>query len=350
MTISKFFTLPSISLLVLFFLSIELSTAQVTSDYPAMTNAGADDMAMTYAFYMGQMLSVQKIVSDFPELSNAFNQTQAEFDKLYKPSIVNIDAILTIENSRWSSSKTNLINALQSEVSTLNFNVNEANEFLELVDDRVNGDLPNPILETLLIYNPKYLKQPALEFLEGNRRVFSTKDHPKSKGVNFQIEYPISWNSREGVRPNIITLMNSENGRGLESITLLVNEIDISKEESETLTENDVDELFHEDFVAEILPNDSQIVSIERIELDGLPGASVLFDMQKRQLDMNIKMRNLYYYILYQNKLIFLQFVVAVEEEDASSLTERFEKFRHLFRLIGNSFVIQDQWKPKISS
>lgn len=345
MTISKYYTLLSTSFLVLFFLTIELSTAQISSDYPAMTNAGADDMAMTYAFYMGQLLSVQKIVSDFPELSNAFNRAQSEFDKIFKPAIDNIDAILSIENTRWKSSKTNLINALQSEISTLKFNANEAKEFLELIEDRVNGDIPEPILETLLIYNPKYLKQPALEFIEGYRQVFSTKDHPKSKGIDFQIEYPISWNARKGVRPNVITLINSENGRGFESLTLLVNEIDVTKEEFAKLTENELDELFQEDVVTEFLPNGSKIISVERIELDGLPGASVIFDVQRRQLDMDFSMRNLHYFILYQNKLIFLQFGLTVEENNSSALSDRFEKFKHLFRLIGNSFVIQDQWQ-----
>jgi hypothetical protein len=344
MTISKHYSLFSISFLVLLFLAIELSTAQVPSDYPAMTNEGADEMAMTYAFYMGQQLSVQKIVSNFPELSNAFNRVQAEFDKIFKPAIDNIDAILSIENTRWSSSKTNIINSLQSEISTLSFTENEAKEFLELIEDRVNGDIPEPILETLLIYNPKYLKQPALEFLEGFRQVFSTKDHPKSKGVNFQIEYPFSWKAREGVRPNIITLITGENGRGFENISLLVNELGISETEAEQISMVEIREIFQDNFVKELTPINSRLISWDHIELDGLPGIAIVFDIERRQLDMDFISRNMHYIIIYKNKMIFIQFSVSLDIAKSDHLNDRFDKFKTLFRLVANSFVVQDQW------
>ena len=63
----------------------------------------------------------------------------------------------------------------------------------------------------ILVFSFSVLGQnnPAKEFLDGKTRKYSTLNHSKAKGANFQINVPESWSSREGNRPNIIQFFKS---------------------------------------------------------------------------------------------------------------------------------------------
>lgn len=78
--------------------------------------------------------------------------------------------------------------------------------------------------------------------LTEDSRVFRTQGHPKAKGVDFQVRYPASWRPAEGERPNIIQKFVSENGRGLESIMLVVKDIPLPEDYKPTKRE--LDEFF----------------------------------------------------------------------------------------------------------
>lgn len=57
--------------------------------------------------------------------------------------------------------------------------------------------------------NSHITNDPFLEFESGKISVFSTKDLPKAKGINFSIEYPKSWVSKDSANPEILqTLVN----------------------------------------------------------------------------------------------------------------------------------------------
>lgn len=316
--------------------------AQQLPPYPKMSNAAADDMAKTYAFCMGQVLSVEALSRKFPELSSELARAQLEFDSSFKASVESIDAILSRENTRWESERPKFLDSLKRQIASTNVTFEQAKVFRQELSSRAEGEISSPYLETLLIYKPDFLRQPAEEFIRGYKRIFSSGKHPKSKGVNFRIEYPISWKAKDGVRPNVISVITSENGRGLEAVILMVRELPAS--ELEKVSEADLGELFNENTMRQMLPRNARFISSTPIKLDPLPGAAVVFDVEQQELDMAIRARNLHFVTLYKSKLIFIQCSVGLTPAEAGNLPARFKQFEPLFRLIGNSLVVQSQW------
>ncbi len=317
-------------------------SAQQLPPYPKMSNAAADDMVSTYAFYVGQVYSVQMLAQKFPALAPELTRAQYKFDSSFKASVDNIDSILRIENTRWAADKAKFLDLMKEKIDLTNVTLDQAKAFIVEVSARAEGKISSPFLETLLMYKPDFLRQPGEELIRGHKRTFSTKNHPKSKGVNFHIEYPISWKAKEGVRPNVISMFKSENGRGFESCLLMVKELPIS--EAEKLSETEIREVFSQNSMKQMVPANARFVSSVPIKIDGLPGAAIIFDLEAQQLDIVIKTRNLHFAILYKNKIIFVQCTVAGSQDEANNLPARFKRFEPLFRLIANSLVVQSRW------
>ena len=42
------------------------------------------------------------------------------------------------------------------------------------------------------------------QILDGNTKVFLSRNHPKAQGLNIKITYPINWKAKEGNRPHIV--------------------------------------------------------------------------------------------------------------------------------------------------
>lgn len=333
---------PLISFVVCILAVLPSVNAQQLPAYPRMTHAAEEDMVKTYGFYMAQTYSLQYISKKFPELARDVIRIQAEFDYLFKSSLENIDAIMSKENQNWEAAKPQLVTALRKQVDDSNVTITEARAFIQEVSSRIKGKIPSPYLETLLIYKSSFMAEPALEFLQGYRRTFSTESHPKSKGVNFHIQYPSSWKAQEGRRPNIISVIKSENGRGGEMIMLLVEKIPVAETEKPTASE--LKELFSAPMMKQMLPSNAKLISSVPIKLDGLPGATVTADIEEQRLDVIIKMRVLYYILLFKNNLIHIQCSVVLSGNESNMLQVRFKHFEQLFRLIGNSLVVQSQW------
>ena len=310
--------------------------------YPKMTNAIADDMTGTFAFYLNQNLSIQYLARRFPELQTELARARDAFDRRFRPSINAIDAILAKENTRWQSDKPQFVEALRERIELQVGSVtdDQARTFVAELEARSQGDIPSPFIETLLIYHPDMLKQPIEEFIRGYRHILTTADHPKGKGLSVEVEVPRSWQTREGRRPNIVYSVFSENGRGLEGITLGV----WAGPEVEQLARAYANDLLSESFMKEWLPRGAIYRSSERIALDGVPGRSLEYDHRITSVDQEIASRNIDFIILFKDRLLNIHCAVAHAEDNPRTLDQHFALFEGLFRLIANSLVIQDRW------
>lgn len=328
-------------LMLLAFGLLNSTNAQQPKQYPKMSNEAAEEMKKTYFFYMGQVYSVKLFSEKFPDLSTKFKIAQGNFDGEFGASIDNIDSILSIETTQWTELKQEVFKEIKQFADSSNqTNYSQALKSLDNINSRAKGDIPSPFLETLLTYNPAFLKQPEQEFLGKYVRVFSTKEHPKSKGVDFQISYPKSWKAKEGKRPNVITLIDSENGRGLEDVILAVKELPIAERK---LSVKEEKELFSPDIIKQMLPQNAKIVSSTPMKIDGLSSMAVVFDTEQIQLDFKLKSSCLFFITLYKNKLIFLQFYVTSLPNEEKNLILQFSKFEPLFRLMANSLLVNNQ-------
>ncbi len=315
---------------------IEISHCQ-PADYPKMTNQGFDDMAGTYFFYETQFMLVESYSAKFPSLANELNRAQVAFDTKFLDSIRNIDAILTIENRPWKSTKTEKLDEI-ARIVTLTAKratQEDARKLAVEISNKATGVIPSPYLETLLIYKPDFIRIPSEEFLSGYKRPLKTQN---SSLVNLELFYPASWRASDGRRVTTLASITSENGRGLENIIVAVKELPYS--ESKQFTSTEKTQILAKESLRKYLGSGAVILTAAPIKLDGLDGTSISFESEQLQLDIRLKMRSVLYVVLFRNKLIFIQCLVGSSPGEESKLSARYAKFGPLFRLVANSLVV----------
>lgn len=296
------------------------------------------DLSRTLGFIMGQRFTLNITKAEYPNLALQAQVAESEFESSFSNAEKNIiyalQEILEEEYPEFLETLEKQGNAL---LSSQQFNQEDAARFIAEVELRARGEIPSPILETLLTY--QFIDWPMEEFTLGYNRVFRTKNHPKTKDVDFQVRYPISWQPKEGERPNIIQMFTSENGRGLEGFGLMVMDIPIP------LTEQDLDDLFVESELKGMIPEGGKFISAKPIMLDGHKGAMIVYDYTGERVDINITTRNLLFITIYERKMIQIFCSVSALAGEDSELRERFNRFEPLFKMIANSFIIQEQYK-----
>ena len=321
------------------------------------------DLGKTLGFIVGQRISLTRIKTEYPALSLRASRAQREFTLSFGIAEENIqNALRDIFSDRYPEYIASTERHLASTLMSQRTNLETATRFIDEVETRAKGQIPSPILETLLSY--QFIDRPAQEFRRGFKVIYRTKEHPKAKGVDFQVEYPRSWSAREGKRPNVIQFFISNNGRGPVYASVMVR--DLIKEAKETLSREQIAELralewsrtwskelasgiFSDSGLREMAQgmgmDNVRNMTTERIVLDLWPGAMLSFVGDGQRLDTNLTSYNRMYIAIYRHYMLFLQLQVAMlpnETEDA--LKARVSKTVPLFRLMANSMVIQSQY------
>lgn len=299
------------------------------------------DIGKTYGFYLGQKISIERIKDRYPALAAQAQIAQSEFDLVFKASADNVESQLRAGmGPRWSEFKKTLSGQMESSLAGMDEATAAA--FIEQVRARAKGRIDSPVLETLLIYNPQFQAKPAAEFAQGFTQTFRSKGHAKAKGVDFHIQYPQSWRAKEGQRPNVIKLIVSENGRGLESVTLMVRDLGLPA--GYVVTDDELDDIFSPQSLRDLVPEGGTFVSGQPVVMDRHKGGMVISDQVAQRLDVTVYMRVLSFVTIYNGKMMFLQCMVGSKDSDPAALQARFDKFKPLFMQIANSFVIRDQY------
>jgi hypothetical protein len=302
-----------------------------------------NDLGQTYGYYSGQKLSIEWIQREFPALSARASQAQMAFELVFKASYSNIENELRkLLGQQWPAFKRQMLQGLENNLVSAPISITQADTFIRTVRLRAKGQIETPVLETLLTYNPQFQKKPAKEFLRGFKSTFRTKGHSKAKGVNFQIEYPRSWSSKEGKRPNVIKVFTSQNGRGQETILLMVKDIPLPS--GYKITEQELDSLFSPQGLKEMIPKGASFISAQPIVLDGKKGGMMVFDQTLQRLDVILALRGRFFITIHANKMIFIQCMVISKIGNQAGLNQQFRRLEPLFRLVANSFVIQSQY------
>jgi hypothetical protein len=188
------------------------------------------NVTQAYVYIESQESQLVAIKNKYPELDLQTKIASQEFNSNFGLAKKNMIAFLQkyyginytqVENFI-SKEITNIVNQIEI------VNKSVAEDYIADVRRKAKGSIDSPILETLLSF--QYLDNPEKEFTAGFINTFKTKGHPKAKGTDWQVSIPRSWKPTEGVRPNIIQLFNSENGDGLEVITLMVKDLGLPKD------------------------------------------------------------------------------------------------------------------------
>jgi len=324
-------------IMVVFFCSVSTSAHCLTTKDPLYV-----DLSKTLGFITGQDYSLNRIKSQYPDLAARVKIAELEFNTSFgigKKGVTK--ALQGILKEKYQENLKTMQAQIKEALSTQQLTHDIADGFIAEVVARAKGEIPSPILETLLIY--EFENSPSEEFSRGYTKVFLTKDHPKSKGVNCQIRYPASWQAKEGERPNIIQKFVSQNGRSLEMFLIMVKELPLPP--GYIISKQEMDEFFVESELKGLVPEGGSFISAKPIVLDNHQGGMIFFDHTLRRLDQTITSRNLNFVTILRNKMIFIQCMVFASPGKQNELKEHFNKFEALFKMIGNSFIIQEQYK-----
>jgi hypothetical protein len=320
-----------------------------------------NDFSRAYGFFIGQNLSLDRIQKQFPELNYQCIKAKQLFDLEFGSSIKNIEEFLKIIlEDKWSDFVTSTKKEIGETLSNSVVNKQQAEEYLRAVTERSKGQIETPVLEVLLMCNPLFIENPVEEFNKGFKHIYRTKDHPKAKGLDIQLEYPMSWSIKEGIRPNIIKLMMANNGKGPASFSIMVRDIfaeagsdEIRSELSQLETISGANEIAVEMFSYDSLvemakgmgAKNVRNITTKRIVLDRWPGAMIEFIGEQQRVDLKTTSHYQSYICLYKNYIIFIQCgVLKWPWDKGDDFQKRIDKYKPIFRKIAYNFVIQSQY------
>ena len=316
-------------------------------DEPVLTDAAVRDIGQTYGFHLGQSFSLDAIEQKFADLAPQARIARLQFDSSFASSITNMDAVLTRKGGEWPKVKTELREKIAATLGSQTLTPDSAKSFVETVSKRAKGEIPSPVIETLLTFHPSYIAKPGSEFLDGFKARFTSDGSGKAKGVRFHLDYPKSWSSADGNRPNIVRKFVSQNGRGFEMIMVMVKSLPLPP--GQKLTDKDIEKMVAEvatpKELKEMLPDGASFVSGGPLRLDGRPGFYQKYSLKQQRLDFTLSSLAVSYTVYYQTSMIQIQCHVGSEAKEEQGLKQRFERFEPLFKLVANSFVIESQWK-----
>jgi S1-C subfamily serine protease len=300
----------------------------------------------TYAYLAHQNDRIKGIIEDYPQLANKANDLEHRFnlkfpfisDKI-ESKLKEIDAELFKEFTIqvFSTDSNAAIN--WSEIG-----FEAANSFLEEVDERIEGKIPSPYLETILFFT--YNENPHMELNDGYYYTFKTKGHEKSKNTDWQINIPRSWKKLEADRPNIIQKFVSNYGGGHQAIMMLV--IDVPEDTKVPADDLDKDAWFAS--MKEYLPKDAKLISLKNVTIDNMKGIAFEIEVGGESLDVQIKVRMIQYGFVKANQMYILQGKVMVLESESMDLEKTMNTYRPLFKSVANSIVVNSNYNYNFES
>ncbi len=180
------------------------------------------------------------------------------------------------------------------------------------------------------------------EFLEGHRYTYSTKDHPKAKGVHFTMALPNSWAAAEGARPNIVQRFVDDGGRGFAIV--LITTKDLPLPPGTVLTDQDQRELFAPSELRGTLPPGATFVGAQATEIEATPAGILEYKLRSDRAGMSVLTYWWTLSFLSDNTLVQVQFSVGDIANSEDDVARRMAEFKPLFTLIANSIVFPDKW------
>ena len=219
---------------------------------------------------------------------------------------------------------------------------NKANieRYIELLASHARGEIEEPILRILLSASSPNIADPSWEMSQGWRQSFDSTGHPKAKGMKLQLQAPRSWEAREGKRPNIVHSWYSQDGKGLDSIMLLIRSAAGAGREfkSSVSSHRTAVEICEEFGVTQVEAASSSLVTIE-----GRQGVRCLGvqSIQRMDITLNTAVGMLFFAV--DDTIVSLQALSLVE--DPRDTRNSLRKTKVLIDAVGMSVVLPDRYR-----
>lgn len=188
------------------------------------------------------------------------------------------------------------------------------------------------VLSTLLSWNETYQKKPVKEVLDGWTRVFSTRDEPKAKGLDFAMEFPMSWKPKTSNSPNIVQEFYSQCGHGYVSCNIIV------RNGGETPSLSELKHLFSVEMIREMASQLGTVLDAKEITMAQLPAGFYIIDITQRVIDIEMSMRMTRYVLMIEDKMVMIDFMETSAEGEPVYTEEDRQENQELFKMIAASF------------
>lgn len=346
-------------LFILYFISVHYTLVAQTSREMSLK------LAKTLGYSYGVSITMDIIKERFPDLQVKAMVLEDEFKNKHGRAIDSMEQIYSKVSGFSTQDLKNYFVENYIDINAIkNLDINELNHYLETFREKIiygNNELTEPFVKDLLRFNRAYAINPYKEFTDGFKTILNTKNHLKSKGVNFRISCPKSWDVREGERPNVIYLAKSNESVGDIGVTLIVNDMK-SKFENELgkLTEEDYKYINSTEFQNDIL---SMLLSEEyktdigkefgilnpsfytstKVNYDGQYGVMIFVKGEKMHGEEALNAIIKQYIILYKYYTIYIGFYVFGNSQIETEVD--YNRFETLIPLMMNSFVLDSKWK-----
>ena len=178
----------------------------------------------------------------------------------------------------------------------------------------------------------------AAEFAKGAATKFTTRGHPKSKGVVFTFKYPSGWRAAEGERPNIVQKFIGQSGSGLEMVLILTKSLPAA------VTAAEMEEALLPASLKGLAPEGATNVRATSTQIEGEPAGILEFTTRQERAGFEIDGHMITLMFFQGKTMVQLQFQV-VGRAPNNDLQNRVAACRPLFQLMMNSVVFDDKWK-----
>lgn len=319
------------------------------------------DISKSLGYAYGIKLSNDIIIEKYPDLSKKALLAHHDFNSFHKKAIENM------EKEFFKKVKINreeyidrFIDQIADQYNVNNISHFDANEYLKnFKEEKIlgNHELYAEFVSILLRHNPVYTSFPTKEFTDGFRTRFDSDKHSKSKGLNLSIEYPKSWISQEGKRPNVLTLVKSYDGLCVVSLVIkdILSEMgtdinDLSKEDLKYIRSGEfemeiyneiLDDKYGRELIKEVGLEKVADYSFERTKIDGQPTIVIAASGNLKRALGEANVYTINHLVIYRNYVISINSIIS---SFGSDLYSEKKKYEMLCKLIANSLVIKSKW------
>ena len=315
---------------------------------PKLTTALFDEILQAWIFFMTQEKIIRLVREKFPDLHDRLSIAQLQFQQKFRPAIDNMDRIVGKQFGQWEKVKKTSIEEIDPHIRNQLEDIKRATAEVILVEleNQYKDKIPSPILETLLMFHPTYMKYPEREIIDGFKKEYRSDGSGKALGIKIGLEYPSSWKAKAGRRPHILQKFTSQNGKGKVSAGILVMPIPEEFAEFEPkdvlLQMIDDKEALQASYFGGGKLIDYGLASHAETPLFWIEGS-----VKQNRVGVDIEMHQLMFNFFHKNKIISLQFMCFGSPGITSgTVLQEFNRHAPLFKSMLNSVDFFDRYSP----
>jgi hypothetical protein len=167
---------------------------------------------------------------------------------------------------------------------------------------------------------------------------YKTDGSGKSMGLKMKFSFPCDWEQANGERPHIVKKFSYAFSEG-ESI---IEAITVNKMPA-TPSKKEINALFTKEGLKELSDGLGTFISGRKLKIDGLDCGEVTFKATRQHPIGKLYLYCLYYYFIFNDKMIVLSFATGSLEETTTK--ELFEKYKILFHGLAGNTIFLSKWE-----